>query len=207
MARGSPNPGGGSAVAPKFSGWFRDDVNSRLEFYYRGTKVGHLDASGFSVTDDTTARITNGLVQPAGLATAVRVQEWHGKVAAIASDGSGALVSGEVFLAPAACKILSAWSVNGTASDVTKGTATTSASYRRFTLVCNTAAAGTGTHVMASCNPTASAAAWATRAWTAVASTIPAGGIVQISHLTVGANTDGGTDSAEKNVVIHYELS
>ncbi len=43
------------------NGWHWDSANSRLEFFYRGTKVGHLSASGFSITDDTTARMTDGL--------------------------------------------------------------------------------------------------------------------------------------------------
>lgn len=202
MARDAPGPSGNA----RFSGWHRDDINSRLEFYYNGTKIGHLDASGMSVTNDTTARMSDGLVQPAGLATAVKTGEWQGSMAAVASNGAGALIAGEVFIAPAACKILSAWSVNGAAKDVSKGTATTSASYRRFTLVCNTAAAGVGTHIMASCNATAVQDSWGTRAWTVVASTIPAGGIVRISHLTVGANTGDGTDSADKAIVFNYDL-
>jgi hypothetical protein len=30
------------------NGWRYDPVNSRLDFYYRGTRVGHIDANGLS---------------------------------------------------------------------------------------------------------------------------------------------------------------
>lgn len=203
----------------RFKGWFFDGVNNRLEYYFNGTKVGHLNASGFSITDDSTPRMTDGalttsgfgsgVVQTADVAAGETIRQGIarvGTVAAVASNGAGALIAGQVFIAPAAMKIVSAWAMNISASDVTKGTATTSASYRRMTLVCNTAAAGTGTHVMASLNATASAASWDTRAFTVVASTIPAGGVVQISHLTVGAETGDGTDMAARAVHIAYEL-
>jgi hypothetical protein len=187
-------------------GWHFDRSNSRLEFYYEGTKVGHLDANGFTVTDGSTSRITNGILQNAGIHADLKTNEVKiGTVAAVASNGAGALISGEVFIAPKDCKIVSAWAMNVSASDVTKGTATTSASYRRMTLVANTAAAGTGTHIVASLNATASAASWGTRAFTIVASTVPAGGVVRISHLTVGAETGDGTDMAARTIIAAYE--
>ena len=189
------------------NGWHWDSANSRLEFYYRGTKVGHLDANGFSVTDDTTARISNGLVQPAGLATSVKTHVAKlGSSAAVASNGGGAVLGG-VFIAPAALKIVSAWRVNHSASDVTKGTATSSASYRRMTLITDTAAVGSGTDIIASLNATASAALHVQRAFATVASTVLAGGMVMASHLTVGAATGDGTDMAACDVFIAYELA
>ncbi len=206
--------------APKnnnFAGWFRDDLNSRIELYYGTLKVGHLDSSGFSITDDSTARMTDGVLQGSGLASgAVGPASAHpdikthqhmvGTVDSVASDGGNALISEEVFIAPQDCKIVSAWAMNISKNDVTKGTATSQTSYRRMNLIANTAAAGTGTHVVASLNATASAASWATRAFAVVASTIPAGGVVRISHLTVGAATAAGTDMAERVVTIAYEL-
>lgn len=189
-------------------GWFFDANNSRLEFYYNGTKIGHLDANGFSVTDGSTARMTNGLLQNAGIATGLKTHHANiGSVAAVASNGADAVFANAVFVAPAACRIVSAWALNVSASDVTVGTATSSASYRRTNLVANTAAAGTGTHVMASLNATASAASWGTRSFTVVASTVPAGGVVQASHLTVGAATADGTDAAARIITIAYELT
>ncbi|KKM99551.1 hypothetical protein LCGC14_1146750 [marine sediment metagenome] len=192
-------------TSPTHNGWWYDALNARLEFYFRGTKVGHLDASGFSVTDDTTARMTDGLVQNAGMAAAVkRTQITIGSHAAVASNGAGAVENNIVFTAPAACKLVSAWCMNISASDVTTGAA---ASYRRAQLICNTAAAGSGTDIIASANITASAALRVTRGFTTVASTIPAGGIVLMSHLTVGAESANRTDAAARYYGIEYELT
>ena len=41
------------------SGWRFDKVNDRLEFYFNGTKVGHLNASGFTIT---TVAIESGTI-------------------------------------------------------------------------------------------------------------------------------------------------
>lgn len=196
--------------APKsarYNGWYKDDLNSRLEFYFRGTKIGHLDASGFSITNDSTARMTNGVLQNAGIATGLKTFAVKlGSSAAIASDGAAAILPDCLFVAPAALKIVSAWRTPQTASEVTKGTATTSASYRRMTLICNTAASGSGTDIIASINATASVASLKPRAFTTVASTVPAGGIVLVSHSTVGAATADGTDMAASIITIAYEL-
>jgi len=193
----------------RHTGWYRDQVNGRLEFYYLGTKVGHLDANGFSITNDTTARMTDGLLQNAGIAVALKTHVVRlGSSAAVASNGAGAILADVMFVAPASIKVLSAWRLNQTASDVTKGTATTSASYRRVNLIANTAAAGSGTTIVASQNATASAASLVSRAFAAVAAlTIPAGGIVLASHLTVGAETADGTDMAASLFEMAYELA
>ena len=202
-------------TSPTHTGWWKDDLNSRLELYYNGTKVAHLDASGMSITDDTTARMTDGLIQAAGLASEAvtnvklsaplkRTQLIIGSHAAIASNGAGAIENNIVFIAPAACKLVSAWCMNISASDVTTGAA---ASYRRAQLICNTAGAGSGTDIIASVNITASAALRVTRALTTVASTIPAGGIVLMSHRTVGANSANRTDAAARYYGIEYELT
>lgn len=203
----------------RFKGWFFDGVNGRLEFWYNGTKVGHLNASGFTVTDDSTARITNGQVTTSGYGAgtidtadvtagqAVKQRTVRlGTAAAVASNGAGAILSDMQWVAPSDCKIVSAWRVNISASDVTKGTGTTSASYRRMTLVTNTAGTGSGTDIVCSLNATASCASLATRAFTTVNSTVPAGAIVLASHLTVGAETADGTDMAGNIVEFVYEL-
>lgn len=200
----------------RYKGWFYDGVNNRLEYWFNGTKVGHLDATGMDITDDSTARMTNGLLQTAGIdsaqvgtaaASGLIKQNFAriGTVAAVASNGAGALVSDIQWVAPAAVKIVSAWAANISASDVTKGTATTSASYRRFQLITNTAGTGSGTDIVCSLNATASAASLTTRAFTTVNSTIPAGAIVIGSHLTVGAETGDGTDMAARIFHIAYE--
>lgn len=193
----------------RFKGWFYDMVNNRLEYYYNGTKIGHLDASGFSVTDDSTARITNGGVVVAGLTSGNAVKQAVvrlGTVAAIASNGANALLSDMQWVAPFACKIVAAYKINISASDVTAGTATSSASYRRLQLITNTAGTGSGTDIVCSLNATASAASLASRAFTTVASTVPAGAIVIGSQLTVGAATADGTDMAAGIVEFVYEL-
>lgn len=208
-----------SPYGTRFKGWFNDMVNGRLEFFYGTTKIGHLNASGFTVTDDSTARMTNGQVttngygagtiQTADVAAAETVKQhvaMIGTTAAVASNGAGAILPDVQFVAPASIKIVSAWKGNISASDVTKGTATTSASYRRVNLITNTAGTGSGTDIVASLNATASAASLATRAFTSVNSAIPAGAIILASHLTVGAETADGTDMAAGHFFIAYEL-
>lgn len=198
-------------MAPRSSthnGWHFDAENNRLEFYYRGTKVGHLDASGFTVTDGSTSYMTNGVVQNAGLTSALKTQvAVLGTSAAVASNGAEAILPDIAWVAPASIKVVSAWRINQTASDVTKGTATTSASYRRVNLIANTGATGTGTTILASQNATASAASLVPRSFAAVAGlTVPAGGVILASHLTVGAETGDGTDMAASIFQMAYEL-
>lgn len=41
-------------VSKKHTGWRRDRDNSRLDFYYEGTRVGHIDGSGMSVVGTLT---------------------------------------------------------------------------------------------------------------------------------------------------------
>lgn len=191
-----------------YSGWYYDAVNSRLEYYYRGTKVGHIDANGMSVTDDSTARMTNGALTVSGASSTMKTMVARlGSADSLASNGAGAILTDVAWIAPADCTIVSAWAMNISASDVTKGTATTSASYRRVNLITNTAGTGSGTNIVASLNATASAASKVTRAFTTVASTVPAGAIVLASHLTVGADTADGTDAAQRIYEIAYQLA
>jgi hypothetical protein len=129
-----------------------------------------------------------------------------GSAAAIASNGADAILADIKFVAPADLVITGAWKVGQTASDVTAGTAVRSASYRRFNLITNTAGTGSGTNIVASLNATASAASNASRSFTTVASTVPAGAIIIASQLTVGAATADGTDSAAAVFTIDYEL-
>lgn len=210
-------PNRSSPYGTRYRGWFYDAVNNRLEYFFNGTKVGHIDGSGQSITNDTTARMTNGQVTSAGIGanavvntslvgSAARQYYQRASAAAIASNGADALVGLNLY-ASANLVIDSVWAVNLTGSDVTKGTATSSASYRRVQLVCNTAATGTGTDIVASLNATASAAAGASRGFTVAASTVPAGGIVLASQLTVGAATGDGTDAAAREYVIAYHYA
>lgn len=56
------------AVSSTHNGWRYDDANNRLDFYYRGTRVGHINASGFSLANSS---ITDSAVTGVGLATGV----------------------------------------------------------------------------------------------------------------------------------------
>lgn len=129
-----------------------------------------------------------------------------GTVGAVASNGAGAIPDDTRFIAPYNMQILSAWRSNISASDVTKGTATSSASYRRMTIV-NGSTDGSGTTVMASLNATASCASLNSRAFATTANnTIAAGCHMFASHLTVGAATADGTDMAANILFIAYSL-
>src|SRR3972149_650420 len=79
-----------------------------------------------------------------------------GSSAAIASGGANGRLSMD-FVAPANLKVLSVWKVGLGAAEVTVGTATSSASYRRTRLL-NGGTAGTAAAIMASLNATAPAA-------------------------------------------------
>lgn len=173
-----------SPVGASHRGFHWDEPNNRLEVYYNGSLKG-----SFGTGNGMQTRI-------------VRL----GSAAAVASNGAGAILADMSFIAPADLKLVSVWRMNQTASDVTKGTATTSASYRRMNLITNTAGTGSGTNIVASLNATASAASLVTRSFTIAASTVPSGAIVLCSHLTVGAETGGGTDLAANIVEIAYEL-
>lgn len=201
----------------RFKGWFFDAVNGQLEFWYNGTKVGGIDASGLDVTNDTTTYISNGVVASAALtssgaigsaALSANARTFHQafNVAAIASNGAVGSITNVGLYFSASAVLDSVWAANISASDVTVGTATSSASYRRTVLICNTAATGTGTDIIASLNATASAAAGATRGFTIAASTIPAGAVVQLTQITIGAATADGTDAAARtiNIAYHY---
>lgn len=128
-----------------------------------------------------------------------------GSVAAIASDGANARLQ-NAFVAPANVKVLSVWKANLAANEVTKGTATTSASYRR-TRFFNGGSAGTATTIVASLNATVSAASLGSRALTLTTNnTASTGEILYADQLTVGAATANGTDNAACEIIMAYEL-
>ncbi len=177
-------PNRNTPLGQKHTGFFEDSLNSRYELYVKGQFVTQFTSTG------------------AGLG---RVAVKLASSAAIASNGAGAIL-GPGFIAPASLKIISAWRLNHTAKDVTASTTRTSASYRRITLITDTAAAGTGTNIVASLNATASADTHATRSFEIAASTVPTGAIILASHLTVGAETADGTDAAAFDLFFEYEL-
>ena len=52
------------AVSSIHNGWRYDSANSRLDFYYRGTRAGHINATGLTTTGTTTS--TGALTVTAG---------------------------------------------------------------------------------------------------------------------------------------------
>lgn len=204
-------PNQSSPTSPRFTGLFRDQVNGKLKLYYNGTLIRTMSATTTeesntvnfdgAVDFDSTVNVQGGTLSP-------NIKEHTvilGSTAAVASNGADAILPDIRWVAPADLVIKGAWRTNISASDVTVGTATSSASYRRVTLVTNTAGTGSGTNIVASLNATASAASNVSRAFTTVASTVPAGAIVLASHLTVGAATADGTDMAAGFIQIKYE--
>ena len=200
----------GAPQSPTYTGLYLDQVNGMIELYYRGTLVTQWNASSTTIPSSNTVNFDGavdfdstvdvGTAVTGGQAVVARI----GTNAAVASNGAGAILSDIKFVAPYNMRIVSAWAANISASDVTVGTATSSASYRRVTLVTNTAGTGSGTDIVASLNATASLASNFTRAFTTVASTIPAGALLLASHLTVGAETADGTDMAARIYEIAY---
>lgn len=190
----------------RFKGWYFDAVNNQLEFWFNGTKVGGIDTSGLDVgTGDSGSFIQNSIVGTAGISSAQKLF-FRTTAAALASNGANATVPNFGIFMSAAAVIDRVFAVNIAASDVTVGTATSSASFRRVNIICNTAATGTGTDIVASLNATASAAAGASRGFTIAASTIPAGAYVIASQLTVGAATADGTDAAAREYHVEYHF-
>ena len=47
-----------NAVSPTHKGWDYDPVNARLDFYYQGTRVGHINASGLTTAAALAATTT-----------------------------------------------------------------------------------------------------------------------------------------------------
>jgi len=52
----------------KYTGWWKDPVNSRLAFYYNGTRVGYFTGSAYTVEKATS--ITGGITAATGGITA-----------------------------------------------------------------------------------------------------------------------------------------
>jgi hypothetical protein len=129
-----------------------------------------------------------------------------GTVAAIASNGANARPNPVGFVAPGNLRLLSVWKHNLSASEVTVGTATSSASYRRHRIL-NGGSAGSATTIMASLNATASAPASGARSFSVDTTvTAAAGDVIYYDQLTVGAATADGTDAAACGILAAYQL-
>ena len=125
--------------------------------------------------------------------------------ASVASDGANAVVASAAFCAPADIKVKRAWYVPW-ADAATKGTATTSATYKRINLL-NGGTAGTATTIVASANITASIASRGSKAFTTTSNNTASGGeILYFSALTVGGTSNEGTILRAGVLQIEYEL-
>lgn len=81
---------------PKHTGWYRDDLNSVLEIYYNGTKVGQASAASFAITGAASATTTltagTGLTVTTGNSTVtagdLRVTAGNERLGAVEAFGS-----------------------------------------------------------------------------------------------------------------------
>lgn len=129
-----------------------------------------------------------------------------GSSAAIASNGAPARLADVAFVAPGKMRVLSVWRHNLAANEVTAGTAVSSASYRRHTLV-DGGSDGTGTRILASLDAKTSAASFGKREFAVVSTpTVAAGAILYGSHTTQGANSADATDAAAGIWSMAYQL-
>jgi len=128
--------------------------------------------------------------------------------ASVASNGSDAVIASHGFRAPSDIKVKAVY-YQPWANAATKGTATTSATYKRINLYnggsTGTATATTG--LIASCNITASIASRGSKAFSTTSNnTASAGEILYFSALTVGGTSDDGTTLQSGVLQIDYEL-
>ena len=79
------------AVSPTHNGWRYDPSNTRLDFYFRGTRVGHIAAAAFVSTQAMTID-AGGLTITAGNAVAtagdVRVTAANVRLGAVETFGT-----------------------------------------------------------------------------------------------------------------------
>ena len=136
------------------------------------------------------------------------VDAWYHQVftnAGVASNGANAVIASAGFVVPDNLQVNRVW-YQPWANAATKGTATTSATYKRVNLY-NGGTAGTATTLMASCNITASIASRGSKAFATTASNTASGGeILYFSALTVGGTSDDGTELKAGVLQIEYEL-
>ena len=125
--------------------------------------------------------------------------------AGVASNGANALIASAAFVTPNNVKVKRAWYIPW-ANAATKGTATTSATYKRINLL-NGGTSGTGTTIVASCNITASVGSKTSKAFSTTSNnTVTSGGILYFSALTVGGTSDDGTALQAGVLQVEYEL-
>jgi hypothetical protein len=126
--------------------------------------------------------------------------------ASTASNGASIVPGGQMFIAPADLKILQVARVVG-ANECTKGTATSSASYRSYTLY-DGSSDGSGTASLAALSQTVSQAASASRAFTLAGTpTVAEGNIIYFKiEASVGGAVDDSTAASAALIQVDYEL-
>ena len=68
------------------NGWHWDAGNSRLDFYYRGTRIGHINASGFTVASGTVT-LPAGSIGAADIADDSLIGDQVANVADVNTEG------------------------------------------------------------------------------------------------------------------------
>lgn len=92
------------AASGNATGWIRDRGNSRLDFYYEGTRIGHIDANGLTSASALAATTTvtggTGVTATTGNVTAtagdVRVTAGNVRLGAVSAFGTTEPVSAVV---------------------------------------------------------------------------------------------------------------
>ena len=78
----------------RYTGWFRDQVNGRLEVYYLGTKVAEASAAAFAVTGALSATTTLAATTTITAGTGLTVTTGNGVITA----GDARVTAGNVRL-------------------------------------------------------------------------------------------------------------
>lgn len=65
----------------RYTGWFRDQVNNKLEVYYNGTKVAEASAAAFAVTGALSATTTLAATTTITAGTGLTVTTGNGTIA------------------------------------------------------------------------------------------------------------------------------
>lgn len=129
--------------------------------------------------------------------------------ASVASNGANARIDGQIGpFGGAGIRVRAAWWTPTGTDQATKGTATTSASYKRLLMVNGGVTGTAATPVIATWNLTASVASLAPTAHTSIdtTATVASNEIIYFSALTVGAATADGTELRAGQFSCTYEM-
>jgi len=174
------------AVSPTHNGWRFDRANGRLDFYYRGTRVAHIDANGLDTAD---SKILNNQAQVTGVATNARLHFARSQVFDL-DNGAGTTIDDVILRPDSAITITSARIVY---SDATTGT-----------VAAGSAKVGTtvgGGEIVAATNYENTKAVGTTTAMSIVAGAVAAGTPITVRHTGVAA-----TQAGKAHVEITYTV-